>query len=103
MQKEINGQIYRIKPMNAIETLAIRQQLDFENIKVTVDTYNQLLERLEIKVGDDQWLTVKQGDVYYPSGLENDIGTVKALLEFFIVDYLKPLFTKSNASSVITQ
>ncbi len=85
---------YRIKQMNAIELLALRSQIDFNNYESSLKLYNILLEKVEVKAGD-RWIQVKDGNIFVPAGIENDFKTVEALIEF-VLEYLKSVFMKSN-------
>ena len=91
----INEHEYRIKKMNAIEMLALRSQIAFDNFEDTMNFYNLLLEKIEVKCGD-KWLQVKDGENYYPAGIEEDVDTVDELIGK-AVEYLKSVFRKSNA------
>ena len=91
----INEHEYRIKKMNAIEMLALRSQIAFDNFEDTMNFYNLLLEKVEVKCGD-KWLQVKDGENYYPVGIEEDVDTVDELIGK-AVEYLKSVFRKSNA------
>lgn len=92
------SQQFRIKKMNAIEALALQSQISFDSVEDTQNLYNSLLERLEVEC-KDKWLPVKEKgrDVFYPAGIEEDIPAIQSLIKEFL-NYLKPLFTKSNAS-----
>lgn len=87
---------YRIKKMNAIEMLALRSQIAFDNFEETNNFYNLLLEKIEVRCGKD-WLQVKDGENYYPAGIEDDIESIEELINK-MMDYLKMVFRKSNAS-----
>lgn len=91
----INEHEYRIKKMNAIEMLALRSQIAFDNFEDTMNFYNLLLEKVEVKCGD-KWLQVKDGENYYPAGIEEDVDTIDELIGK-AVEYLKSVFRKSNA------
>ena len=91
----INEHEYRIKKMNAIEMLALRSQIAFDNFEDTMNFYNLLLEKVEVKCGD-KWLQPKDGENYYPAGIEEDVDTVDELIGK-AVEYLKSVFRKSNA------
>ena len=91
----INEHEYRIKKMNAIEMLALRSQIAFDNFEDTMNFYNLLLEKVEVKCGD-KWLQVKDGENYYHAGIEEDVDTVDELIGK-AVEYLKSVFRKSNA------
>lgn len=95
---KINGNEYRIKTMNAIELMALRSQIDFDNYDSVVKMYETLLEKIEVEV-NEKWLPVKTAgtNIYVPQGLENDVEAVEQLINF-ILTYIKSVFMKSNAS-----
>lgn len=99
----INELNYRIKPMNAIEVLAIQSQISFSSVKQTQSFYEQVLERIEVQL-KDEWLPVKEEGkaVYYPAGVENDLETIQALIGFFMKWY-EEVFPISNASKNETE
>lgn len=98
---KINGNEYRIKKMNAVETLALRTQFSFETTEQTINCYNSILERIEVNVKNNDWLPVKEKDkdIYYPANIENDIDTIDQLIVFFM-QFIKEVFQKSNASKI---
>ena len=87
---------YRIRKMNAIEALALRSASDMKSVAGAKQFFTDVLERLEVQAGD-KWLPVKQVDtnVYLPSGIEEDLAGVQALVEFFMKEFLTPFFEKS--------
>lgn len=95
----LDGHEYRIKQMSAVETLAIRTQVNFDTTEQTIKCYNAMLERIEVKVKEDKWLPVKENgrEVYYPAGIENNISVIDELIIYFMT-YIKEVFQKSNAS-----
>lgn len=92
----IDNYQFRIKTMNMIEVLAFRSQLTFEDVDSTMKLYNQILERIEVQIGD-KWLPVKQKlqNIYYPAGIENDFEMIETLVGHFL-GYIKSVFQKSN-------
>lgn len=88
---------FRIKRMNAIELLAIKSVIAFDNIKDLIETYSYLLEKIEVKV-KDSWLQVKQGNNFYPAAIETDVEIIDSLITH-ILQYIKSVFTKSNGSN----
>lgn len=98
MEKEIKigEHEFRIKKMNAIDTLAIQSQISFKNAKQSKLFYSQVLERIEVKC-KDQWIPVKEEDkeVYFPAGIEDDLDLVQQLIGFFML-WIKDVFQKSN-------
>lgn len=99
---ELNGNIYRIKEMNAIELCALRTQISFDDTEQATNCYNTFLERIEVRVKDDKWLPVKDKDVYYPAGIEFKLDDIMALIQYFM-QYIKDVFQKSNASNMTTE
>lgn len=93
---EGKDEIFRIKEMNAIEIFSIRAVMDYEDIKGAMNTTTMLLERLEVKCGE-KWLPVKNGNNYYPAGIENDYQAIEQLV-LKINAYLKSVFQKSRES-----
>ena len=95
-QIDIGSNTFRVKKMNAIEALALRTASSIENTKDALKFFNEILERMEVQVSD-KWLPVKEKNVeaYYPAGIEDDVMTIQKLVDFFLTDFLKPLFTKS--------
>lgn len=91
------NEVYRIKKMNAIETLALKSQISFDTYDQVAKLYSIILEHIEVKCGD-LWLTVKDKDVYYPTGIEEDVESIEELVSQFIQLFLKPVFQRSNES-----
>lgn len=92
---------FRVKKMNAIQFLALRSQINFDNYEATTKFYEVLLNNIEVEF-NGQWLPVREeikNQVnYYPAGIEDNIDAVRALINYFMGEVLKPIFTKSNAS-----
>lgn len=89
-------QIFRIKKMNAIEVFSLRAIIGYDTYENAMNSVNVLLEKVEVKCGES-WLQVKQGDVYYPNGIEDDYGAIEELV-FKVNDYLRQVFQKSRES-----
>lgn len=87
---KVNEQTFRIKKMNAIELLAFRTQIDFNDFNSVIKLYSLILEKVEVKCGD-KWLTVKEGNNYYPAGIEEDVKGIQKILDEFL-KYLKKVF-----------
>ena len=96
---EVKNFTYRIKRMNAIEVLAFQSQISFDKYEDVLKMYNEILEKIEVKL-DNTWLNVKTKgkDIYYPSGIEDDVIAIQELVKHFL-DYLKSVFQNSNASN----
>lgn len=97
----IKGNTYRIKKMNAIELLALRSQIAFDDYATSQKAYMEILSKVEVKVKDN-WLPVRQEKNFYPAGIEDDVATIEKLITN-VVKYLKEVFQKSNASSEETE
>lgn len=91
----INNNTYKIKEMNAIELLAFRTQINFDTYEDTMKLYDLILRNIEVEV-NGKWIQVKQGNNYYPKGLENDAEVIQKLFDYFL-EYIKSVFTKSNS------
>jgi len=95
---EVANRKYRIKKMNAIQLLAIRSTMSFDDTEKVNKTYEQMLEHIEVNVKDNDWLQVKQGNNYYPAGIEDEINIIQKLITHFL-DYMKSVFMKSSESN----
>lgn len=93
---ELKGNVYRIKKMNAIELLALRSQISFDDLSSAQKFYEEILEDFEVQIKNN-WIKVKQGNNYYPDGIENDIEVISELITK-MMDYLKEVFLKSSKS-----
>lgn len=93
---EINGINYRIKKMNAIELLAIRGTISFDDYEKLAKAYDVLLSKVEVQL-KDKWLQVKQGDDFYPASLENDPITVEKISRQ-VMSYIVSVFQQSDTS-----
>lgn len=93
---EYKDNTYRVRKMNAIEALALRVASDMKSVAGAKQFFIDVLERLEIQVGE-KWLLVKQPNtnVYLPDGIDNDFEGVQQLVEFFMKEFLTPFFEKS--------
>lgn len=92
---------FRIKKMNAIEILALRGQITFDNFEATQNAYLELLSRVEVKI-KDQWLAVRQGNEFYPKGIDEDVKAIETII-LKVISYLKEVFRKSNTSKKETE
>ena len=92
---------FRIKKMNAIELFALRTQIDFKNYDFALETFELILEKIEVNCGDS-WLPVreagKNGAIYFPVGIENNIDAIDELSSEFMKRF-RAVFQKSNASN----
>lgn len=90
---------FRIKPMNAIDLLAIRtENAMMKNAESAASFYATILSKIEVKCNDN-WLSCYQDGVFLPAELSENTDLVMSLIEFFMNSYLKPAFQKSNDST----
>lgn len=92
---------FRIKKMNALETLAMQNMMKFSDMDSTLKTYTTIMEYIEVKV-NDKWIDVynkKTGEML-PVSLNEDVAQVNDLITYFLKEYLIPVFRKSNESKV---
>lgn len=88
---------FRVKELNAIEVLAFRTQLDFENVEAAQKFFNEVLRRIEVKAGEN-WIACEENGIYYPAGLDKDTYLTQELISYFMKNFIKPVFPKSNES-----
>ena len=88
---------FRIKKMNGIEALASRQILIKASENDLQSAYNMMLEKyIEVQVDKDVWQICKQGNNFYPVGLEDNVDALVEIMNEF-VKYVQSFFVKSNA------
>ena len=89
--------LFRFAKMNAIEILALETQLNFKTINQSQAGIEAILERIEVKVGNN-WEPVKMKDrqVYTPSIVEEDVNLVAKLVTKFTKGLIEPVFQKSE-------
>ena len=93
---------FRVKKMNAIELLALRSQISFNSFADTQNCYNEILMKTEVKIKNDDWQQVKQGNDFYPAGAEDDVELIEEIINN-VLEQLKRVFQKSNASKSTTE
>lgn len=81
---------FRIKKMNAIEVLALQTVFDVDDYSKVLACFETMLEKIEVKIGE-QWVTVKDGNNYYPADVENNVEIIKELVSYFM-RYMKEVF-----------
>lgn len=91
--------VFRVAKINAIEALALQTQINFDNTDKAQNLFNTILEKIEVKC-NDSWIPVKtkERQIYFPPEVETDGILVKSLIEYFMDNFLNPLFQKSGAS-----
>lgn len=87
--------ILRFKKIKPTTLLALITQLGDMNFKVTENTYDFILENTEVKV-EGQWVTLKQGGVYFPVDLETNLLVLQKIITKFVDELLTPVFTNSG-------
>lgn len=85
---------FRIAKLDPTEVLALAMTMDLNEYKQTKATMDFALEHIEVNVGDNKWIVVKQKDrnVYMPMGIEEDYKALKELIEYFIEEVLSKVF-----------
>lgn len=86
----VNNNEFRIKKMNAIEVLALQTVFDVDDYSKVLACFETMLEKIEVKIGE-QWVTVKDGNNYYPADVENNVEIIKELVSYFM-RYMKEVF-----------
>ena len=89
---------FRIAKMNAIDMLAMRTQLSFDDMDQAKRVFNTILEYIEVRC-DSNWLPVKTKglNVFFPPEVETDFNLVESLVKYFTEEFLQPVFRRSNA------
>mgnify|MGYP003297080894 CR=1 FL=1 len=86
---------FRVAIKNGIEALAMRHYIiNMDNGDVE-NSYNKILEHIEYNIDKDSWIKVKDGNNYYPNGIEQDAQSLLELINYFY-SYLYEFFTNSN-------
>jgi hypothetical protein len=90
---------FRLAKMNALDVLAFRTQVSFDSMENARALFAKVIENIEIQVGQ-QWFPCKEKDreIYYPAELDTNIDLLNKLVGYFLNDFLKPVFRKSNES-----
>lgn len=92
------NELFRIKESISPTTLlALRTTIDFNDFNSTKKLYDFILEHIEVKI-KESWLNVKEKgrEVYFPGDITNNLFDLDELIQYFLKEYLQPLFTKSN-------
>lgn len=94
---ESRSETFRIKDIQPTLLLALRTTIDFDDLEATNKLYNFILENLEVNI-KGSWFNVKEKnrEIYVPDEIKTDFKALNELINYFLGDYLKPLFTKSN-------
>lgn len=103
--KNDNRFVYRMKRINALQLLALRSQLSFENFDSALNTFDLLLQLIEVRgANDTKWLPVKvKGeDVYFPAFIQEDPDAMQEIA-MHAMEYLKSVFRKSTESKSETE
>ncbi len=89
--------VFKVGKINAIQMLALDSFVDFDKLENIEKCYDFILKHIEVKIADT-WQPVKSKDfeIYTPNGIENDYLALRELCMYFLINVLKPLFTKSK-------
>lgn len=87
---------FRVKEINAIRTLAYKTRfVDVNDVDEATKFFDEVLEAIEVKAGDN-WITCNDNGIYYPAGLDKDSYLTESLVNYFMKEFIKPVFPKSN-------
>lgn len=100
MEKEFNIKAvdgdFRVCIKNGIEAVSLKYCIMFgEDADKVTKNFETILEHIEYRVDKDSWLKVKDGNDYYPNGIENNAQAVMELVEVFMKK-LNDFFLESN-------
>lgn len=94
---ELKGYKFRIAKMNAIEILAMRTQLNAESYEDMNKLFSTVLEHIEVCC-EGKWFKVKEGNIYMPAVIEEDVDLVDKLIGYFTKNFLMEVFQKYRES-----
>lgn len=86
---------FRIKRLNAVEILALRTQFQLKNYEKSLSFFNLILSKIEVNAGDG-WLTVYDGNNFFPAEAETNFALVDGLTGYFLENVLTKVFRKSG-------
>ena len=88
---------FRIKDVAPTKLLAFRYVVDFEDMDATEKMFKFIFENVEVLL-NDKWMPLKEKglDTYYPIDIQTDLNALNEIVTYFINDYIKPVFMKSN-------
>ena len=95
--KSMPGVEFRTKDISPVDILTIFTTSDFSDFKKTKDTFNYILENIEVKQGE-LWMEVKHPgrEVYMPIGIENNIIALNELTGWFMENVIGNSFQESS-------
>ena len=87
---------FRVGFKNGIEAVSMRYCLmGLNDAKQTTKIFEEILEHTEYRIDKDNWIRVKEGNNYYPNGIENNAKAIEQLVVKFL-SYLEDFFTDAN-------
>lgn len=88
---------FRIKDMAPTRLLAFKYVIDFDDMDATDKMFQFIFENIEVLI-NDKWMPLKEKNlnVYYPADIQTDLTALNEIVTYFINDYIKPVFMKSN-------
>lgn len=100
MDKEFNIEAikgdFRVGLKNGIEAVSMRYCLmGLNDAKNTTKIFEEILEHIEYRIDKDNWIKVKDGNNYYPNGIEQNGRAIEELVVKFM-SYLEDFFQDSN-------
>lgn len=87
----------RFKDISPVKLLALQMSIDFNNFDKTSDLFSFILENTEVNIAGT-WTSVKikDRDVYFPQGIEQEIDVLMDICITFLNEVIKPVFQKSR-------
>lgn len=90
---ESDGYQLRFKKISTPKLLSLATVIDLDDINKTEELYNFILENTEIFLVD-QWMPLKDGDTYWPNGIDENYTFLTSIIKTFNEEILKKVFTK---------
>ncbi len=88
---------FKIKKISPVDLLCLTTTMNLEDFNKTKDSYNFILEHMEVKI-NEKWFDVKipGREIYSPESLETNLIALNELIEYFFSNIIAPLFQKSS-------
>lgn len=93
--KSIKGD-FRVAIKNGIEAVAMKYCVYLsDDSDAMTKNFEKILEHIEYRVDKDEWIKVKEGNNYYPNGIDQNANAIMEIVEYFM-KYLAGFFYNSN-------
>lgn len=96
--KSFPGPTFRTKRVSPIKLLALQTQIDLDNFNKVEALYTFVLENLEVKTNENNWMSVKTPgkDTLLPIGIEDNLTALNELIGWYAENVIQPTFTESR-------